>query len=213
IKLVRAYFGAERILTGLPYYMAEVMEPAARLEPWHFDCIRPTIKAYLSLDEIGFQQAPLRFVPGSHRMDQARHRLFYAVCRGGLGAAYFAREDCNRLDGSAVAMTAPAGTFILFDTRGSHAGSMCRSGRRVVLANGHRPARVARLNPRMFRDPAPTPYPWQVSAEFWNGLTALTYRPAEAPNCCWPLTTPRLGGNWAPLLTSPGAAPPILASA
>ena len=168
VRLVGAYFGASRVVTGLPYYMAEMMEPVPMLEPWHFDCLRPTVKVYLALEDIGPEQAPLRYVPRSQTVDEARHKLFYAVCRGGPAAAYFDREICRRLDSEATILTAPAGTFMLFDTRGSHAGSLCLRGRRVLLANGHRPLRTNRLNPRMFRDPLRALYPWQVHADFWD---------------------------------------------
>jgi hypothetical protein len=167
-SLVAAYFGIDEIVVGLPYYMAEVMERAERLEPWHVDCIRPTVKAYLLLEDVGADQAPLRYLPGTHRVDGERHRLFYQICRGGLGAAYFDREDCRRFDREAIDFLAPKGTYLLFDNRGTHAGSLCRSGRRILLANGYRPITATRVNPRMFRDPRPRPYPWQRQADFWQ---------------------------------------------
>jgi hypothetical protein len=66
LELARSYFGTPNILTHLPYYMAEVMEPAEELESWHVDCVRRTIKIFLALEDITDDQAPLRFVPRSH---------------------------------------------------------------------------------------------------------------------------------------------------
>jgi phytanoyl-CoA dioxygenase PhyH len=158
--LCRAYFDAQELADYLPYYMAEVMLPAARLESWHVDCMRPTIKTYLFLETVGEEQAPLRYVRGSHRVDPEKHRQFFRIATSGLGSAYAEEADCNRFDREASTITCPAGTLVVFDNRGEHAGSQCRSGRRVLLAMGYRPLAATRVNPRLFRDPAPEPYPW-----------------------------------------------------
>ncbi len=157
---LRSYFAASEVLDGLPYYVAEVMEPACRLESWHIDCLRPTVKCYLVLDDIGDEQAPLRYVPGSHRTDDAKHRLFFQIANSGLGNAYFDESTCKQLDTTGRSLTAPAGSLILFDTRGMHAGSLCRSGHRIVLAIGFRPMSAVRINPRVLKDPSVAKYPW-----------------------------------------------------
>jgi hypothetical protein len=161
LSVIKAYFDTGAIVDHVPYYMAEVMEPAARLETWHIDCIRPTVKVFLALDDIDDDQAPLRYVPGSHRVDEQKLQLFAEIAAAGLGAAYFDEEHCRRFDTECRRLTAKAGTEILFDTRGVHAGSLCRAGQRVVLAMGYRPRSALRMNPRILKDPRPAPYPWQ----------------------------------------------------
>lgn len=159
--LAGAYFGTRKLLNNEPYFMAEIMGPNEFVEPWHIDCIRPTLKVYLTLDDVGPEQAPLKYVPGTHHLDEERHRLFYSICNGGLGHAYFDADRCAQLDRRCIEATAPANRFIVFDNQGFHAGNKCREGYRIVLANGYRPWATARLNPRLFRDPAPVPYPWE----------------------------------------------------
>jgi hypothetical protein len=161
--LTAAYFatGAEDMIASAPYYVAEVVTPNERLETWHIDCLRPTIKCFLLLDDVGEAQAPLRYVDRSHVVDEERLRLFFEIARGGLGAAYFDAETAASHDRVARHLTAPAGSLLAFDSRGIHAGSFCKSGARVTLANGYRPPQARRLTPRLFRDPVRTPYPWE----------------------------------------------------
>jgi hypothetical protein len=157
--LAAAYFGTATLLAQRPYYMAEVCQPARELEPWHIDCIRPTLKTFLLLDDVGPEQAPMRYLPSSHGLDEARHQLFFRICNGGLGHAYFQPAECARFDAQATALTGAAGDLLIFDNQGVHAGSLCRAGLRITLANGYRPLTTTRLNPRLFRDPVPVPYP------------------------------------------------------
>ena len=166
--LLGAYFEIGEVLPGLPYFMAEVMDTSATLESWHVDCLRETVKVYLSLDDMGEGKGPVRYLPGSHRIDEARHHLFHEIARGGLGPAYFDKHECAALDRAGVPITVPFNTLILFDTRGFHAGSLCRTDRRIILANGYRPVTATRLNPRLFRDPAPALYPWQRRPHDWQ---------------------------------------------
>ena len=158
--LCRAYFEASELADYLPYYMAEVMLPAPRLESWHIDCMRPTIKTYLFLDDVGEEQAPLRYIRGTHRIDPLKHRQFFRIATSGLGSAYAEPAECERFDREAATVTCPAGTLVVFDNRGEHAGSQCRSGHRILLAMGYRPLAATRVNPRFFRDPDPMKYPW-----------------------------------------------------
>jgi len=159
--LAQAYFDTLNIVPNLPYLMAEVLEPAESIEPWHIDCIRPTLKSFLYLTDVGADQGPLRYLSGTHHVDEERHRLFYRICNGGLGHAYFESAENRRLDSIGQMVTAPANTLIVFDNRGLHSGSFCRSGLRIALVNGYRPMRTLRLNPRLFRDPSPVQYPWE----------------------------------------------------
>jgi len=167
--LCGAYFARTRLIANLPYLIAEVIEPNTWIETWHIDCIRPTLKVFLTLANVTEKQGPLRVVPGSHKVDAERHRLFYRICNGGLGHAYFDRPEFARYERAAVSLVAPANRFIVFDNRGVHAGSFVQSGLRIVLANGYRPVTANRLNPRVFRDPEPVPYPWErLGGDDWN---------------------------------------------
>jgi hypothetical protein len=156
-----AYFGTRSVFGHRPYVMAEVLEPAPELENWHIDCLRPTMKSLVYLTDVGPENGPLRYIPGTHRVDAERHQLFYRIGHGGLGHAYFDQATNARLDARAQPVLARAGTAVLFDTRGLHASSICRKDVRVVVVNGFRPVAALRINPRNFRDPAPVPYPWE----------------------------------------------------
>lgn len=157
----QAYFGTGAIRSQRPYMMAEVLTPAPDIEHWHIDCLRPTLKSFLYLNDVGPAQGPLRFQPGTHVLDEERHRMFYRICNGGLGHAYMDEEECRRLDAICESVTGPAGTALLFDTQVLHAGSRCTEGMRVALVSGYRPIGATRLNPRLFRDPRPVPNPWE----------------------------------------------------
>lgn len=159
--LAQGHFNTEDIVAGVPYFMAEVLTQGPHLEPWHIDCLRPTLKAFLYLSDVGAEQGPLRYIPGTHVLDDERHHLFYRICNGGLGHAYFSEDENRRLDARGTSVCAPAGTVVAFDTQGLHSGSFCMSGMRVALVIGYRPVTALRLNPRLFRDPAPVPHPWE----------------------------------------------------
>lgn len=172
-SLAQAYFDADQIITQRPYFMAEVMIPAPTREPWHIDCFRPTLKAFLNLADVGPGQAPLRYIPGSHHVnadDERRHRQLFEIANGGQGPAYFDRETCRRFDAEAKELVGAENTILAFDVRGAHAGSYCRSGQRITLANGYWPLTSSRFNPRIFRNPTRAPYPWER-----EGVSASEY--------------------------------------
>ena len=159
--LAQEYFGTHAIFPTQPYMMAEVLTRGPQIEPWHIDCVRQSVKAFLFLTDVGPANGPLRTQVGSHALDDRRHEWLYKICNGGLGHAYFSEEDNARLDATATTHLGPAGTLVVFDTQSLHASSFCSEGRRVVLVNGYRPATTLRLNPRLFRDPRPVPHPWE----------------------------------------------------
>jgi hypothetical protein len=163
--LAERYFGSTQVRAGEPYMIAEVLEPADHLETWHIDEVRPSIKAFLHLVDVTDEQGPLRVIPRTHLESDEQHALFYRICRHGLAGAYFEPEEDDALDRRGTTMSAPANSLILFDTRALHAGSHCRSGRRIILVSGYRPLFTSRLTPRMFRDPDPATLYWQRHAE------------------------------------------------
>jgi hypothetical protein len=159
--LAQAYFGTTRVLPRLPYFMAEVLLPRPHTETWHLDCLRPTLKTFLFLDDVRPAQGPLRVIAGSHLQSEEQHRIFYRLCRGGPAGAYFEPEEDRKLDPRGVPVTGRAGSVAIFDTRMLHAGSCCTSGMRLILVNGYRPEYALRVGPRHFRDPEPALLPWQ----------------------------------------------------
>jgi hypothetical protein len=59
-----------------------------------------------------------------------------------------------------VSIVTPKNRFFVLDNRGIHAGSLVKSGHRITLTMGYRPVTASRVNPRLFKDPVPMPYPW-----------------------------------------------------
>ena len=158
---VQAYFQTRSVLAAQPYFMAEVLRRGPDIERWHIDCLRPQVKAFVYLTDVGPDNGPLRAQPRTQGIDERRHRVFYDICRSGLSRAYFSEQENARLDSTATPVLGPAGTAVLVDTQVIHASSYCNEGMRVVLVNGYRPATALRLNPRLFRDPYPLPNLWE----------------------------------------------------
>ena len=106
----------------------------------------------LYLEDVTVGKAPFRYLLGTHHPNPRTRRQWYYVARSGLEETYYDAATNAVFDMRAKVFTAPANTFLLFDNRGQHAGSLCREGRRVVLVNGFRPATGTRLNPRFLPD-------------------------------------------------------------
>jgi hypothetical protein len=162
-----AYYGTGSVVARIPYYGAEVMWSAPPEEEplvfnlLHIDDLRPFLKAYLMLDDVGGGQGPLCYVPGSHLVDEARTKHFYRIARSGETVCYFDGDDYRRLEAASISVTAPRNHIILFDPQGVHSAGLVTSGLRIILMNSYLPASNLRLNPRYFRDTDPQPYPWE----------------------------------------------------
>lgn len=141
---------------------AEVAIPAGKVGQWHIDCLRPSVKAMIYLNDIGEEQAPFRYLKGTHIPDAEIHRQIHRISRSGLDEAYFDAETNALYDAKAEVYARPANTLLLFETRGRHAGSLCADGMRVAMVNGFRPATSLRVSPRFFPfidQPSLTPIP------------------------------------------------------
>ncbi len=143
--------------------MAEVLEPAIDLEPWHVDDFVPIVKTFLYLSDVSEECGPLRIMPASHRPTENQDRVSYAICRGGTGATYYDQPTCRRFDREGKRVLGKAGTVIIWDVRGTHAGSLCRPGhQRVAMVTGFRPFVMTRLGPWNLPDPERAPLPAEL---------------------------------------------------
>jgi len=99
----------------------------------HSDTFHATAKAWLFLQDVGPEDGPFAYVPGSHRMTPERYaweralsedpqRLVSKYAR--RGSLRIAADSLNELGyGAPLPMTVPANTLIVADTHGFH----CRS--------------------------------------------------------------------------------------
>jgi hypothetical protein len=112
---------------------------SAQADLYHFDNWRPIVKAFLYLDEVGPEQAPFVYVPGTHRPAAWRRRHerdFDTYGPTGPNGHLFPQEmrALNAEHGwQDVVCTGGAGTLILADLRGLHRGTPLQDGRRILL--------------------------------------------------------------------------------
>lgn len=124
-------------------------DPQTRL---HVDTFHSTHKAWLFLTDVEMEDGPLKYVPGSHRMDSTRLRADY---RHSVGD-WFCEQDSRRVPPDEitrrglglVALTCPANTLVIADTCGYH-------GRTEGAPGHHRRALhfSFRVNPFVYRMP------------------------------------------------------------
>lgn len=113
----------------------------AQADLYHFDNWRPICKAFLLLDDVGPDNAPFVYVPGTHRPAawKRRHeRDFDTLGPRGPFGHFFPQEIRylrDEIPWRERVCTGKAGTLILADFRGLHRGTPLRSGRRILLNN------------------------------------------------------------------------------
>ncbi len=146
-QIIEDYYDM-RVYSNQPYVMAEVMIPNGEVESWHIDCFRKGCKAFLYLNEVKKEQGPLRYLEGSHKVEDLDKQIF-RVGRSGLGEAYYDDKINAEYDKTGKYVTAPGNSLVIFDNQGVHAGSLCSEGIRVALVNSFRPVSSKRINPRM----------------------------------------------------------------
>ena len=107
----------------------------------HFDDWKHRFKAFLYLTDVGPENAPFAYLPGSHRFGAWRFRKEFEYFSGGKDGSYGYFNDSevealrSRFRFDCVEYPAAAGTLILADTRGLHRGTSLVSGQRILLAN------------------------------------------------------------------------------
>jgi len=103
---------------------------------WHRDSAAYTQTKYMVyLSDVGSDNGPFQYVRGSHRSEQILRAIFaygYAA-----NQFRFTDEEISRLTtaelGRLQTFTAPAGTAIVFDSRGLHRGMPIASGDRYAI--------------------------------------------------------------------------------
>ncbi|ATE66604.1 phytanoyl-CoA dioxygenase family protein [Rhizorhabdus dicambivorans] len=110
--------------------------PADPQTALHADTFHPTMKAWLFLQDVGPEDGPLTYVPGSHRLTAERiaweRRRSLAVRDSGdfLSARGSFRVEPEELAGlglpQATAFAVPANTLVVADTFGFHARALSR---------------------------------------------------------------------------------------
>ena len=113
------------------------------VDGWHTDTWLFRFKAMLYLTDVGPSNAPLRYLAGSHSGEHWRWAKFfssYAARAAPHGASwpYTVRAKAASVQArnarfTPIVCTAPAGTVILFDTRGVHGGTTLEAGERIIL--------------------------------------------------------------------------------
>ena len=134
IRYVASHRG-EPLLT-LQVVMARGAGEAGSADPQtmlHSDTFQPTAKAWLFLRDVGPEDGPFQYVPGSHLMTPERLEWEHAIaCRAGdienryaaRGSLRVAADDLVNLGyGAPRAMTVRANTLVVADTHGFHARS------------------------------------------------------------------------------------------
>ncbi|GGO61006.1 phytanoyl-CoA dioxygenase family protein [Nonomuraea cavernae] len=116
---------------------------------YHMDTWRQRVKAFLYLDEVGPEQAPMTYLRGSHRglwrlWTEARIARDYVVDERGFGTdqdrwflgSFWPHEVAQLKQDRGyeeVVCTGGAGTLVLFDGRGLHRATPLISGSRLLL--------------------------------------------------------------------------------
>lgn len=120
------------------------------VDMWHVDHWDVRTKAMVYLTDVNTENAPLRYLPGSHHdlaFDQkwlAVHwlREFFMTTPKVPQLLVWAWERYERRRGSeAHHCTGPAGTVVLFDTRGLHSGTALSEGQRHIFNVHYSPNR------------------------------------------------------------------------
>lgn len=142
--VANAYLGDRAVSFDVRAELRSEAKKNILVDDWHTDTWKHRFKAFLYLSDVAEENAPLRYLAGSHTGKNWRVRRFWLdYLRHAVGGSsvnhYVARETASERHNPAfreVVCTGPAGTLILFDTRGIHRGSPLESGHRMVLNQG-----------------------------------------------------------------------------
>ena len=121
LRRVAAYLGCTPTLSSLGVRRSQASAAPASVQHWHRDYDDwHTVKLFVYLSDVGEEDGPFQFVPGSH------------LERGTVRAEQYTEQRV----GSAVAMLGPAGTTFMADVRGIHRGRVPQRAGRLVLQAG-----------------------------------------------------------------------------
>ena len=119
-----------QVVMALPSPNADLADPQTML---HSDTFQPTAKSWLFLRDVGEDDGPFSYVPGSHRMTPERYAWEDALARDphSIGNRYASRGSlrvaADRLAdlgyGGPRPMVVRANTLVVADTHGFHARS------------------------------------------------------------------------------------------
>ena len=117
-----------QIVMGLPAETPDGADPQTML---HSDTFQPTAKSWLFLRDVGEDDGPFSYVPGSHRMTPERYAWEDAIARNAAaienkyaarGSLRIAAGDLPSLGyGQPRPMVVKANTLVVADTHGFHA--------------------------------------------------------------------------------------------
>ena len=89
----------------------------------HSDTFFNTNKAWLYLDDVGYENAPFQYVPKSHNIFKPG-RLFrerkHSLSKGISGSRRVSRNELNQLDSDVKVFTCSANTLLIANTLGYH---------------------------------------------------------------------------------------------
>ncbi len=125
--------------TTLFSVIAQVRRPGVAIpdiDLWHTDTWRIRLKAMLFLEEVGPGNGPMRYAAESH------HRSIGHLERSAYDAVRELRqrsgrnlaELSSRRSAEQVVCTGPAGTLLVFDTRGFHTATLPVDGSRLTMS-------------------------------------------------------------------------------
>lgn len=117
---------------------------------WHIDSFRKQLKLFLFLTDVGEDNGPLEYLPGTHRK---AFKYRYALPLGyytmrDLKPENRGRRSWQRIHDNTIAkvesmghhakpLTVPAGTFALVDTSALHRARPCINGERYAVTSYH----------------------------------------------------------------------------
>jgi hypothetical protein len=140
LSVAAAYGGGRVVPRGVRAELRDEPLKNEMVDDLHADTWRFRFKAILYLTDVTEETSPFRFLPGTHRGDGWRVRRFGYDYLGHALHGYAPTERIRsaeahrRLEASPERrVTGPAGTLILFDTRGLHSATTLQSGTRMIL--------------------------------------------------------------------------------
>ena len=108
-------------------------------DDYHFDDWKHRFKAFLYLTDVTEDEAPLRYVKGTHLPNEWRAEKDYEYHVSGHKEGYYTVEEAQQImkdNGfEETILTGKAGTLILADVRGLHRGTPLKKNNRLILVN------------------------------------------------------------------------------